>query len=271
VLSGQQRGASAARNTALRAARGDFIQYLDADDLLAPTKIAAQLKVAGADDLLLTFGSVIHFDDGRPPEQGLLYPANLAEPLRNPVEFLIDLLGGNGQGWMIQTGQWLVPRRLAELAGEWNESISVDDDGEYFCRVALAARELQPCVDSVCYYRKFARGGNLSAQWSMNHRGAASLLASTRLKAGLLARVTQDPRLVTALVSSYSSLALNCYPVSPDVSAAAIMELRQLNRPLEIKSVTRWFRFFARLGGWKFARRMQHLALRLRHSARPPA
>lgn len=39
-------GASAARNHALSLAQGDYIQWLDADDLLAPDKISRQLREA---------------------------------------------------------------------------------------------------------------------------------------------------------------------------------------------------------------------------------
>ena len=39
-------GAAAARNTALSLAQGDFIQWLDADDLLGPDKIETQMEVA---------------------------------------------------------------------------------------------------------------------------------------------------------------------------------------------------------------------------------
>ena len=46
VLTQPNRGASAARNAALRSAGGEFIQFLDADDLLAPEKIARQLARA---------------------------------------------------------------------------------------------------------------------------------------------------------------------------------------------------------------------------------
>ena len=43
MVSQPNRGASAARNHALRLAHGDCIQFLDADDLLAPDKIEIQL------------------------------------------------------------------------------------------------------------------------------------------------------------------------------------------------------------------------------------
>src|SRR5215472_9171752 len=43
VLSTENRGLSAAVNTAYRLCQGDYIQELDADDLLAPDKIEKQL------------------------------------------------------------------------------------------------------------------------------------------------------------------------------------------------------------------------------------
>src|SRR5690349_12910162 len=44
VISQENSGACAARNRALAEAQGDFVQWLDADDLLAPDKIARQLE-----------------------------------------------------------------------------------------------------------------------------------------------------------------------------------------------------------------------------------
>jgi glycosyltransferase involved in cell wall biosynthesis len=40
VLTQKNRGAACARNAGLALAQGDFIQWLDADDLLAPDKIS---------------------------------------------------------------------------------------------------------------------------------------------------------------------------------------------------------------------------------------
>src|SRR5713226_1866991 len=44
VIEQENRGASAARNRALSEAQGEFIQFLDADDLLAPDKIEIQMN-----------------------------------------------------------------------------------------------------------------------------------------------------------------------------------------------------------------------------------
>src|SRR5438876_12039612 len=45
VISQENQGASAARNKALQLCQGDYIQWLDADDLLAPDKIQRQMAV----------------------------------------------------------------------------------------------------------------------------------------------------------------------------------------------------------------------------------
>ena len=48
VLDQPNRGASAARNAAFAACQGEWIEFLDADDLLAPDKIERQMRLAEA-------------------------------------------------------------------------------------------------------------------------------------------------------------------------------------------------------------------------------
>src|SRR6201997_4866325 len=58
VVSVENQGAAAARNHALRLSQGDYIQWLDADDLLAPEKIAHQLgAVREGDDRRILLSS----------------------------------------------------------------------------------------------------------------------------------------------------------------------------------------------------------------------
>src|SRR5258708_5132388 len=47
VVSTPNQGAAAARNHALQLSQGDFVQWLDADDLLSPDKIERQLGALG--------------------------------------------------------------------------------------------------------------------------------------------------------------------------------------------------------------------------------
>ena len=65
VVRQKNQGAAAARNMAYSLATGDYIQYLDADDLLCPEKIALQLSAVNAAqscDVLLSaaWGRFLH-------------------------------------------------------------------------------------------------------------------------------------------------------------------------------------------------------------------
>src|SRR5450759_4898607 len=44
VVVQKNQGAAAARNTAFSLSQGDYVQWLDADDLIAPDKIARQME-----------------------------------------------------------------------------------------------------------------------------------------------------------------------------------------------------------------------------------
>lgn len=62
-----RRGAAAARNAAIRAARGRFIAFLDADDLWRPEKLAVQIGYMEAAGAPFTFAAVRRIDAaGRP-------------------------------------------------------------------------------------------------------------------------------------------------------------------------------------------------------------
>ncbi|MBU1695347.1 MAG: glycosyltransferase [Verrucomicrobia bacterium] len=54
-VTGPNRGGNVARNTGLGMARGNFIQFLDADDLLYPDKLAVQMPLLNESDLDVVF------------------------------------------------------------------------------------------------------------------------------------------------------------------------------------------------------------------------
>jgi len=122
-------GASVARNKAFSLCQGDFIQWLDADDLLAPEKIADQVQAWQEDpnkrDLLSTGWG--YFVCRR--EKAQFTPSSLWRDL-SPAEWLHLKFSTNH---FMQTSVWLVSRELSMAAGQWNERLTLDDDGEYFC------------------------------------------------------------------------------------------------------------------------------------------
>ncbi len=162
VIKQENAGACAARNNALSLAQGDYIQWLDADDLLHPEKISQQLAAAGdsSDSRILLTGAWGKFYHR--PEKAKFSPDKLWRSLA-PADWITTKFSNNV--WM-NPAVWLVSRQLTELAGPWNErlSLSGDDDGEYICRVAAKSNGVQFVSKAQSYYRQ----GNIgSLNWSM--------------------------------------------------------------------------------------------------------
>ena len=129
VVTQPNQGAAAARNTAFSLSRGDYIQWLDADDLLSPHKVAHRWsKPHGrrTDEYSFLRHGVLS-DMSRAKQNLFQVPFGSTFA---PTEWLIRKWEGHLH---VQTATWLVSRELTEAAGPWDPRLVVDDDGEYFC------------------------------------------------------------------------------------------------------------------------------------------
>ena len=149
VVTHRNQGAASTRNQAYSLCRGDYIQFLDADDLMAPDKIARQMEALGSspNKRTLLSGSWGKFMYRYYRTQ--FVPSALWRDL-SPVEWLIRKMQLN---LYMQTASWLVSRELAEAAGPWDTTLLGDDDGEYFCRVLLASDGVRFVPEAKVYYR----------------------------------------------------------------------------------------------------------------------
>ena len=133
LISTENRGMSAAQNLAYQSSRGDYIQWLDADDLLAPDKIERQLNaVSGAENKRLLISSPWAPFYYRTRGVKFIYNSLWEDLL--PVEWLFRKLS---QNLHMQNATWLVSREITDVAGPWDTSLHYDQDGEYFARVLL--------------------------------------------------------------------------------------------------------------------------------------
>jgi glycosyltransferase involved in cell wall biosynthesis len=248
----ENRGASSARNRAVREAQGDYIQFLDADDLLAPEKIERQLDrliPAGA-DCVAACPWYRFFDD---PAQGWVKP----EPFWHdsaPVDWLTACWERNS---MMHPAAWLVPRALAERAGPWDETLSLDDDGEYFTRVVLASSQVLFCAEATTWYRS-CLPTSLSGRRSPKalDSGLRSCEAAT---AALLGR-ENSACTRRACVRRLQEYIYATYPDCPDLLARAERRVRELGGGQFAPEGGRLFRLGRTLLGWRATRRLQRLA-----------
>ena len=251
VVSQPNRGASAARNTAFGLCRGDYIQWLDADDLLAPDKIAKQMQLVmeGASDLTLIscpWGQFWH----------RYYRARFTRTELwcdlSPSEFLLRKMD---QGIFLQTSTWLVSRRLTEAAGPWSTALSVDDDGEYFCRVLRASEGVRFVLDAKVYYRYSGVSGlNYIGQ---SDRKLDSFWRSMQLHIDYLRAMDDSERARDACVKYLQANLIYFYAKRDDIMRQAEYIAHGLGKTLHPPRLDWKFAWLKVLLGWSLATRAQ--------------
>jgi hypothetical protein len=251
VVTQKNQGAAATRNNAFSLSKGDYIQYLDADDLLAPDKISRQMDVA--EDLpskrTLISGSWGNF----------LYryyrtkfiPSALWNDL-SPVEWLTRKMG---QNLYMQTASWLVSRELAEAAGPWDTRLLGDDDGEYFCRVLLASDGVRFVPESKVYYR-LAGSSSLSYVGASDKKLVAQMV-SMKLHIGYLRSLEDTERTRAACVAMLQNWMVSFYPTRMDLFEEAQQIARSLGGELHPPHLSWKYSWIRALFGWQVARRAQ--------------
>jgi len=251
VITQDNQGASSARNRALKEAQGDFIQYLDADDLLAPNKIESQIKIIQQNNYdFIIAGAWARFY-AHPTDAKFIQ--ELVWQDMAPVDWLTCSWEDGG---MMPLHSWLLSRQLVSKAGYWNESLSVNDDGEYFCRVLLASEGVKFCSEAKSYYRS-ALPNSLSRRSDRSAMESAFKAANLCINYILSVEETNLTRQASATL--LQRFIYSVYPSHLDLVQSAENRIKLLGGSTFQIQGGRLFKILAKLLGWKLAKRIQKL------------
>jgi len=260
VFSQANKGASAARNLGLKEAKGKYIQFLDADDLLSNDKIALQVESLEKAPGKIAICSIAKFRDGSnyldstpsPRDEPFIYSTD------NVADFLVDLYGGyKRRGSMIGIHSWLIPADIIRKTGPWNEDLTVDDDGEFFCRVVLHSAGIIR-TGGLGYYRVFlADKQNLSSR--RDPKSLQSMIDSFHLKKKYLLERTDTDAAYFALYKQTLNLAIRTYIIAPELYRKVNKELRSLPH-YDYKPIIggRFLNLVTNVFGWRVSRFLQY-------------
>lgn len=158
--SNRKKGASTCRNIGLENAKGEYIQFLDSDDIISNNKLSAQVKLLQNEnsnciatckwgrfkrdinkdiELYENFDSYKSFDD---------------------IElFLNSLISSKGY---FPIHSYLINHSLIKKIGKWNEILTLNDDGEFMMRVIADTDKICYSENGLAYYR-WTNEDNLSS------------------------------------------------------------------------------------------------------------
>lgn len=160
-VSAPDNGQSAAWNAGARRARGEFVGFINSDDLLVHGGISALATLAdSAPDADWLVGGTRYFGEGAPP---LVYPGTAQVSAANVLYF---------QSYAPQPGQFF-RAALIERVGGFDESLRYSFDLDFFVRCALAGAKSVATPAIVAAFR--FHGSSKSVSQAEPH------LAETRL------------------------------------------------------------------------------------------
>ena len=140
----ENHGACHARNLAFSHAKADWIQWLDCDDILAEGKIQRQLEWLSSKPDSLAYSGWEKFR-GKPATSSFSQWDTLHDEY-SPTEWLKSRTMGI-------PGCWLGHRSLFESIGPWDESLFINQDGEYFTRAIVKAQSVGVIKNTGVHYR----------------------------------------------------------------------------------------------------------------------
>ncbi len=133
------------RNRLAELSTGDFITFLDDDDIYLPGKIRRQLEVLENGDYDATFCNVLVFDNEKGSLLGLAYK-NKAIKLENFLYIHKKL------GVLVFVGAWMLKRDFFLKVGGFNENLKFNEDWEFGVRVFLNGKVLFDNFAGVIHY-----------------------------------------------------------------------------------------------------------------------
>jgi len=249
-------GACNARNTGILLSRGKYLQFLDADDLLSADKIESQVQALEANQDSIAVCRTIHFNDGEKHTDQPIEEDPYIFSTNDVAVFFSKLWGAEGKGSMVQTNAWMIPSSLVQENGDWDNRILLDQDGEFFTRIAFASKGII-ATEGINYYRRYVNGSNVAGQYHQWDK-LGSALRVAHLKAGRLLKHTDTTNTRLAASNLFMQLAVDAYPHHTDLYLEAFKKIKNLGATPKIPELGgKVVSLVSRHFGWKAAKRLK--------------
>ena len=248
VICQDKKGQDAALNLGYKHSKGEYIKFMDSDDLINPEMVELQVNAISTSSDHIAYGEWARFYHNNPSNanfESLDYWKNT-----DPIEFII----ARPEGVMLQCGIILIPRNLIDKVGGWDERLVLYNDMEFFNRIILASKGVKFVKGARLYYRS-GMSSSISAQKGRKY--FESTLLAIDLIADQLLKKEDSIRIRTFIANLYQDRYFQLFPLYPDLC------IDYKNRLLEYPHSTlkpqggKIFKFLLFFLGWKITKVVQ--------------
>ena len=254
---GPNRGGNQARNCGFALSRGDYIQFLDADDYLLRQKIEKQVQFLENTGLDVVYGDWRHQHH---LENGKTTLGNIKTSGSQP-----DILKSLLSDWWVSPACLLFCRSAVKATGGWDESLSAGQDRDFFLAVVMSGAQVgyQPECDSI--YRRYGNVTVSSAsqdRYIENHLKILEKYETQLNKENRLLDIYKD-----ALAQSYFIIARKYVEINPALYSQFLEKTLSLSPEFQAQSSERtlFYSFTQKVLGF---RRLEFLVVKLKQLKR---
>jgi len=245
-------GQCSASNLGISKSKGDFIKFLDADDILDHDFISKCFSET-IDNTLMYFSGCNDFHSPFKKSNSAPYKYEFWKTMQ-PIDFLLSPISNMRQG-----GRWIIPKKIIHDGGFWNESLSLINDYEYFTRLCLKAREIKFIPEAILYYRQTEN----SLSGLRSKESFRSAIKAIDLSTNLLLNKENTKRVKVYSANMYQAYIHTMYPEYTKLCQETQIKIDKLGGS-SIKFVSAGkTKLICLLFGWKIALIFRHTYKRL--------
>lgn len=247
------KGQCAASNLGILEAKGDFIKFLDADDLINETHLEGLISCADDDFTLVSCAWGRFYNDDL--ASFILEKEDVSQSMDsfNWVKTALSQRHDMMPGWL-----WLIPKKLIEKTGGWDERFTLNNDFEFSVRLLLESKNVVFCENAIVYYR--TNTNTLSR--TINEQSLSNAIESNLLGIRYILERENNTFTRSICANRLQEWAFIAYPFYPKLYRQLQSEIKLLGGS-NLKIEGGWKkRMICFIFGWKFTKKLMSLNIR---------
>ena len=245
------KGQCSASNFGLKKAKGDYIKFFDADDLMNPTHLENQIKrMAGKKNILVSCAW------GRFYDGDFRSTKFIPETVWQDMDSLSWIKAALSQKYdMMGAWIWLIPKEVILKVGGWDERLSLNNDFEFSMRLLKNVNGVCFASNALIYYRT---NSNTLSQ-SNSYLAFKEAILSTDLGLGYLLEMENSAVTRSLCADRYQEWVFRIFPKCHSIVRELEMKIDLFGGSGRSLDGGRVLKIFIKIFGWKFAKSLKSM------------